>query len=281
MVLTNYPLSSFAVCLGDQARNANKVAKQNYELQLASRKRKWMHTLTLDKLERVQYDQTLDATHVGLGNAYAEIQEKYRDQIGEAMQADLGQKERYLQESAGGKAAAAGRTGRSIDRMQTADLAKYLMEGSNTAYKLTQSARDLGKKGAEAAGQARQAQLQAFANQWLEKSPELAPPPPVYQNVGHAAFMDALGIATSVASVATPFVAASSKKLKANLQLLGDSIAGHNIYKFNYKGDSRKYVGVLAEEVQQTNPEAVVTMPNGFLGVNYSLIDVNFHEVPA
>ena len=74
MVLTNYPLSSFAVCLGDQARNANKVAKQNYELQLASRKRKWMHTLALDNVERVQYDQTLDATHVGLGNAYAEIQ---------------------------------------------------------------------------------------------------------------------------------------------------------------------------------------------------------------
>ena len=71
------------------------------------------------------------------------------------------------------------------------------------------------------------------------------------------------------------------KKLKDNIIQIGRSITGHNIYKFNYKGDARRYIGVIAEEVQKIKPEDVVTMPNGFLGVNYNLIDVNFHEVLA
>ena len=74
------------MCLGNQAREANRAAKQNYQHQLKVRERKWMNTLAQTNMERIQYDQTLDATHVGLANAYAEIQEKYRDQIAEATQ---------------------------------------------------------------------------------------------------------------------------------------------------------------------------------------------------
>jgi len=107
------------------------------------------------------------------------------------------------------------------------------------------------------------------------KNPDMAPPKPVYQNVGAAAFMDALSIGTSIATMA----AASSKKLKHNIKKIGKSIGGHNIYKFSYKGSSRRYVGVIAEEIQKIIPEAVITMPNGFLGVNYNLIDVTFKEV--
>ena len=74
------------MCLGQQARNANKAAKRQYQYQLAQRERKWLNQIALTNVERVQYDQTLDAAHVGLGNAYAELQEKYRDLIGEARQ---------------------------------------------------------------------------------------------------------------------------------------------------------------------------------------------------
>ena len=52
---------------------------------------------------------------------------------------------------------------------------------------------------------ARAEQLQSFAKNAIIKSPDLAPPKPVYQNVGAAAFMDALSIASSVASIALPF----------------------------------------------------------------------------
>jgi len=69
------------VCLGSQARAANKAAMDNYNYKLKVRERKWNNELGLIRTQRVQHDQTMDAVHVGLGNQYAEIQEKYGDQI--------------------------------------------------------------------------------------------------------------------------------------------------------------------------------------------------------
>ena len=174
------------MCLGAEARAANKAAMQNYEHKLKVRERKWMNQLALTKVERVQHQQTLDAAHVGLGNAYAEIQEKYRDQIGAALQEDEINFKQYLQESQGEKLTAAGKTGKSVERVATVDLADYLRQGSRKAYELTQSRRELTKEGAKAASVARQAQMESFAKVNISKSPDIAPPPPVMRNVGHA-----------------------------------------------------------------------------------------------
>ena len=254
---------------------------QNYQHQLKVRERKWMNEIGVTKTQRVQHAQTLDAAHVGLGNAYAEIQEKYRDQIAQATQA---QEERFKQFAEGATSeelAASGRTGRSIQRIRTLDVGQHLAAGARDAYNLTTTRRELTKKGAQAAAMARQAQMESFARNNIVKSPDIAPPPPVMSNVGQAMFMDALSIGTSIAQIATPFAIASSKKVKDNIVKIGESIQGHNIYKFSYKGSPRRYVGVIAEEIQQIKPEAVVTMPSGIMGVNYDLIDVNFKEVPA
>ena len=45
--------------------------------------------------------------------------------------------------------------------------------------------------------------MQLFAQNSIIRSPDIAPPRPVLQNVGQAAFMDALSIASSVATIAT------------------------------------------------------------------------------
>ena len=196
------------MCLGSQARAANKAAKQNYQHQLKVRERKWMNELGVTKTERVQHAQTLDAAHVGLGNAYAEIQEKYRDLIGEATQAQEERFRKFATESSSDQLAAAGRTGASIRRMRTVDIGQFMAQGSRDAYKLTQARRELSKKGAQAAAQARQAQMESFARNNIVKSPDIAPPPPVLRNVGQAMFMDALSIGSSIAQIATPFVIA-------------------------------------------------------------------------
>ena len=201
MGLTTYPLSSFAVCLGQDARNANKAARRNYEYQLKVRERNWMNTLALTNVERVEFAQTQDAAHVGLGNTYAEIQEKYRDLIGQAMQEDEGLRKQFLQENTADQLAASGRTGRSADRIRAIEFGNYLAQSSRKAYQLTQARRDLSKAGAKAAGQARQQQLQAFAQNNIIKSPDIAPPKPVMQNVGMAAFRDALSIAGSLTGI--------------------------------------------------------------------------------
>ena len=84
-------------------------------------------------------------------------------------------------------------------------MGQFLAQGSRDAYKLTQAKRQLSKEGAKAAAQARQAQMQAFAENNVIKSPDIAPPPPVLRNVGQAAFMDALSIGSSLASMYMPF----------------------------------------------------------------------------
>jgi len=193
------------VCLGSQARAANKAAKQNYQHQLKVRERKWMNTLAQTNVERIQHEQTVDAAHVGLGNAYAEIQEKYGDLIAEATQEQEDRFKKFATESTSDTLAASGRTGASIRRMRTIDVGQLMAQGSRDAYKLTQSARALSKEGAKAAAQAKQAQMQSFAQNNIIKNPDIAPPPPVLRNVGQAAFMDALSIGSSLASMYMPF----------------------------------------------------------------------------
>jgi len=282
MVLTNYPLSSFAVCVGAEARAANKQLTANYNAQEQRRKHKWMNSLALTGMERVQYAQTLDASHVGLGNAYADIQEKYRQLVGGSLQQDLIDQRQYLKESEGAIAVASGQTGRSIQRMETLDFADYLKKGSQAVYDLTQGAKELSDEGAKAHAAAKQAQLAAFAKNAMWKDPGLATPPPIYKDVGAAAFRDTLGIVSQVGSIAAPIIggmiAASDRDLKENIQKIGESISGINIYKFNYIGKAQKYIGAMADEVQKIKPEAVVKMDNGFLGIIYDQIDVNFKE---
>ena len=70
----------------------------------------------------------------------------------------------------------------------------------------------------------------------------------------------------------------SDIQLKENITYINQSPNGHSIYEWNYKGEpeSRRYQGVMAQELLQTAPEAVVTMDNGYLGVDYEKIDVDF-----
>jgi len=189
------------VCLGEGAKNANEAARRNYKYQLDQRERNWMQTLSLTNVERVQYKQGMDASHVGLGNVFAEIQEKHGELIGQAFQENEAEWKDFLQNSKGISLQASGRTGRSADRISTLDLGNYLAQGSRRAQKLTQAGEALSKEGAKAAALTRSQQMQMFANNNIIKNPDLAPPVPVMQNEGMAAFKDALGIASSIASI--------------------------------------------------------------------------------
>tara|TARA_Y100000593_G_C4146296_1_gene254770 strand:+ start:28 stop:627 length:600 start_codon:yes stop_codon:yes gene_type:complete len=192
------------VCLGAQARAANERARRDYEYNLKRREADWMQTLSITNTERVMHDQTIDASNLGLSQVYGDIQEKFGDQIGQALQEDEVNWKQFLEQSKGADLAASGRTGRSIDRISTLDLAEYLKKGSRKAYELTESREELTEAGQKAAGMARAEQMQSFAKNAIIKNPDLAPPKPVYQSVGQAAFMDALSIASSVVGIAGP-----------------------------------------------------------------------------
>jgi hypothetical protein len=69
----------------------------------------------------------------------------------------------------------------------------------------------------------------------------------------------------------------SDERLKEGVSLVGNE-KGHNIYEFNYLGEDTKYRGVMAQEVQRINPDAVTEI-DGYLAVNYDMIGLKCEVV--
>ncbi len=75
----------------------------------------------------------------------------------------------------------------------------------------------------------------------------------------------------------TAAMAMSDINLKEDINYIGKE-NGYKIYDFKYKGKDGHYRGVMAQEVLEINPEAVVTI-NGHLAVNYDKIGIEFRRV--
>ena len=89
----------------------------------------------------------------------------------------------------------------------------------------------------------------------------------------------ALQVGGIAASLAGP---GSDVKLKENIKYIGSSKQGHNIWEFNYVGNSKRYRGAMAQEVAKINPMAVSIAEDAggrYLTVDYSKIDVDMVEV--
>ena len=79
----------------------------------------------------------------------------------------------------------------------------------------------------------------------------------------------------TLASTAILIAAFSDRRLKHNIEKVGVSESGVNIYEFNYAGAEGRYQGVMAAEV----PWATVEADNGYMKVDYSKVDVEFKKV--
>ena len=69
----------------------------------------------------------------------------------------------------------------------------------------------------------------------------------------------------------------SDIRMKENISQTGVSPSGIPIYQFNYKGDNKKYSGTMAQDLINLGMnDAVSKMDNGYYGVHYNMIDVDF-----
>ena len=71
----------------------------------------------------------------------------------------------------------------------------------------------------------------------------------------------------------------SDRRLKKNINLIGKSPSGLNIYSFEYidsKYGEGLWQGVMSDEIPQ---EAVIQMDNGYDAVNYNMLDVEFKQI--
>ena len=70
----------------------------------------------------------------------------------------------------------------------------------------------------------------------------------------------------------------SDIRTKENIKYLGDLTNGLPFYEFEYKpefkaiGGKGKFVGVMAQDVEKVQPEAVIELPSGYKMVNYGAL---------
>ena len=91
-------------------------------------------------------------------------------------------------------------------------------------------------------------------------------------------FSTFLNFGLQVAGIIASAGSGSDSKLKENIEYVGSSPQGHNIWEFNYIGGTKRYRGAMAQEVAKINPMAV-GIQDGSLTVDYSKIDVDMVEV--
>lgn len=64
----------------------------------------------------------------------------------------------------------------------------------------------------------------------------------------------------------------SDRRTKRDIERIGVLDSGIPVYRYRYVGDTKLQVGVMADEVEQINPGAVVTGDDGFKRVNYGML---------
>jgi hypothetical protein len=69
-------------------------------------------------------------------------------------------------------------------------------------------------------------------------------------------------------------IMASDERVKENIEPLGE-IDGHKVYSYDYTGkfdDGQKHIGVMAQSVEKTRPDAVMTGKDGVKRVKYGAL---------
>lgn len=66
----------------------------------------------------------------------------------------------------------------------------------------------------------------------------------------------------------------SDRRAKTDIKKVGKTGDGQNIYSYRYKGEGKNTplrMGLMAQEVEKRNPDAVATLPSGLKAVNYTM----------
>jgi hypothetical protein len=98
------------------------------------------------------------------------------------------------------------------------------------------------------------------------------------QSQADAQKQSALGSTLGALAGAGAYYARSDIRAKENIVVVGKLPNGLTVYEFEYKPEFKdeaghgRYRGVMAHEVEQIIPEAVITTADGYKAVNYSMV---------
>ena len=262
MVLTNYPLSSFAVCADPNAaaRQQAKERHANKMFKYKSDSLKYWNRET-SYVKKAQFIQG-----IGESRARSDIRQLIERKRGQV----LSSKEKLAQSYAttqyvdeGGGARNAGRNQYLKLLNQQADAEKGLSQLAGRGQGILLERQKRIRSG-----------MLAKAEDDVGARPEFGAPVMMPGRDTGAMFMGALSTGLSIASLFIP----SDIRIKEDIEQVGVSPDGHKIYEFNYIGKPTRYRGAMAQEVAKIDPMAVGIM-NGYLAVNYGKIDVDMEVI--
>ena len=163
-----------------QAQEANRAAINKHKYQVEVRKRNWAQTLSIWGAKKNKYKQDLVENNLAAARGYEQAQEGLNRTFANAIQNNEKAFIQYLKNH--GKQSASGRTGRSIDRINTLDIAELERYAGKQAYAMTRSQEAFKKNVGDIRRLAKSERNKLFANVAFEPVPDAAPPPPVTSN---------------------------------------------------------------------------------------------------
>ena len=267
MVLTTYHLLSFAVC-ADANANARFQAKQRW---LDKNQKYYSAGLKYFNRE-AGYKKSLQDNVIGFSRATSDAYSKAVYARGSAMKQTESLMKNYFRKqkvNQGGRARSFRRSGELMNLLFAKGQLRNKVRNQYGRNQALAYQGNLRKKQS----------MDAKNRKTLGFTPEYGAPVMMPRSDRFSTF---LNFGLQVAGIGATILAGSDSKIKENITYVGSSPDGHNIWEFNYIGDSKRYRGAMAQEVAKINPMAVGIAEDSagkYLTVDYSKIDVDMVEV--
>jgi len=181
------------------ASQANKEKRRIYEHKLKVRERKWMQTRTTYATKKVQFEQEVDQANIAAQRAYSRTQRQLNNARALAILQNQEDFKTMLSNEGmiEAKAAERGVRGKSIARSLVMNSQQFGLTQAMRSRGLTQAGYQAKEVMGDVNRQLKSSLNRSFAGVAIQPVADLAPPPPVMQNVG-LTFM--LGMGQAVAA---------------------------------------------------------------------------------
>jgi hypothetical protein len=83
---------------------------------------------------------------------------------------------------------------------------------------------------------------------------------------------------SAIGSIANAY-GGSDRRLKSNIERIGRTPSGLNIYQYTMRANKAKMIGGMADDIEKKTPEAVFTDPSGLKMVDYSKTDIPIRRI--
>ena len=175
-----------AVGSAASASQANKEARRNYEYKLKVRERKWMQTRATYASKKVQFEEEVDQSNIAAQRAYSRTQQQLNNAKSLAILENQEDFKKMLANEGmvEAKAAERGVRGRSVARQLVMNKGNFGISQALRSRGLAQAGYMAKESNADVNRQLKGQLNRSFGKVAIQPVQDLAPPPPVMQNVG-------------------------------------------------------------------------------------------------